>query len=201
MQRVYISGRISGLPYSEAFDKFQKIETTLRRKGYDVVNPLKNGLDISEPWETHIALDIINLLGCDSVYMMPDFSESRGALLEYNIAKLTGKTIIYGEKPRFLDIKQAIYVVFGITFEEIISQSKERPLVYARMIFSRLCIEEGLKLVKVGEILHRNHSTIVYYLKNYNIDIVYNEDFKTKCQAVRDYLNAKKQITVKTQTI
>ncbi len=39
--KIYISGKISGLPLEEARDKFQLAENRLRMGGYEPVNPLK----------------------------------------------------------------------------------------------------------------------------------------------------------------
>lgn len=38
--RVYLSGPISGRSYKEAFDFFHSFEDTLRKMGYDVLNPM-----------------------------------------------------------------------------------------------------------------------------------------------------------------
>ena len=42
--RVYISGKITGEPMDQVIAKFARAEFELATKGYDPVNPLKNGL-------------------------------------------------------------------------------------------------------------------------------------------------------------
>ena len=42
MEKIYISGQISGQPIEEVADKFEAAETMLKAQGYEVVNPLKN---------------------------------------------------------------------------------------------------------------------------------------------------------------
>ena len=40
MEKIYISGRISGLPIEEVAAKFDETETKLKAQGYEVINPL-----------------------------------------------------------------------------------------------------------------------------------------------------------------
>ena len=44
MEKIYISGQISGQPIEEVAAKFEAAETMLKAQGYEVVNPLKNGI-------------------------------------------------------------------------------------------------------------------------------------------------------------
>jgi len=86
MGKVYISGQISGLPIEEVKEKFSSVEAQLIAQGYEVVNPLKNGLPWNAPWELHIAMDIVLLMGCDTIYLLTGWDNSRGATLEKNFA-------------------------------------------------------------------------------------------------------------------
>ena len=63
-----------------------------------------------------MALDIVLLMGCESIYLLPDWEHSRGATLEKTIAELTGKLLIYEKTTRNEDIKQAITEVTGLLF-------------------------------------------------------------------------------------
>ena len=54
MEKIYISGRISGLPIEEVAAKFDETETKLKAQGYEVINPLKNGIPATASWEAHI---------------------------------------------------------------------------------------------------------------------------------------------------
>lgn len=51
--RIYISGKISGLPYKEAEQRFEDAEALLTELGFEVINPLKNGLAAHEEWIKH----------------------------------------------------------------------------------------------------------------------------------------------------
>ena len=92
--KIYISGQISGLPLDEVKAKFQDAEKRIVEHGYEAVNPLKNGIPDSEAWEVHMAADIVLLLDCDAIYMLPGWESSKGATLEKNIAERTGKKIL-----------------------------------------------------------------------------------------------------------
>ena len=39
--RVYIAGKVTGLPIGEVYTKFGAAEFWLKQQGYDVVNPLR----------------------------------------------------------------------------------------------------------------------------------------------------------------
>jgi len=92
--KVYISGRVTGLPYEEAWMNFQMVEDLLIEDGYDVVNPLRNGLDPDDPWEAHMKEDIRLLMGCDAIYMMDNWRSSAGANIEIGMAIMFGIRIM-----------------------------------------------------------------------------------------------------------
>lgn len=52
--RIYISGKISGLPYDEVQERFNGAEDLLTELGFEVANPLKNGLDKDNSWNEHL---------------------------------------------------------------------------------------------------------------------------------------------------
>lgn len=188
MGKVYISGQISGLPIEEAKKKFGSIEAQLIAQGYEVVNPLKNGLPWNAPWELHIAMDIVLLMGCDTIYLLTGWDNSRGATLEKNFAELTKKKIIYEAAPAYSEIKQAITEVMGVSFADITGRCKELQLVYARKIFTQLTREAGLTVQAIGQLIQRSHATIIYYLKTYDDDYNYTPEFRSTANRVREYL-------------
>ena len=88
MQKVYISGRMSGLARKDYMAVFNKAEELIRARGYKVVNPAR--LPICRwPWlyrllGYRIALltDLYMLMRCDRIYKLPGWRESRGANIE-----------------------------------------------------------------------------------------------------------------------
>ncbi len=96
-ERMYISGRISGLPLEEAQLEFDRAEGVLEALGYEVLNPIwGNGLDHSASWNDHMVADIKMLLSADSVFMLPGWASSKGARIEHEIARELEKPIYYG---------------------------------------------------------------------------------------------------------
>ena len=84
--KVYISGPISGLPYEEVEKAFNEAEIRLQEQGYEVVNPLNNGLPRESTWNDHMRADLKLLLDCDAIYMLDGWTNSKGAEIEFNLA-------------------------------------------------------------------------------------------------------------------
>ena len=93
--KIYLSGKISGTDLDYVRRLFDKVATTLRALGHEVTNPLCNGLSESDPWEDHIAKDIINLIDCEGIYMLQGWEDSQGARIEYAVAKEIGLKVMY----------------------------------------------------------------------------------------------------------
>lgn len=93
--KIYISGKISGLPLDEVRAKFEWAAYQIKSFGHEAMNPLNNGLDPSEHWNKHMIADIALLLECDAIFLLPDWMNSRGARIELNIAQECGKPILF----------------------------------------------------------------------------------------------------------
>lgn len=92
--KVYISGPMTGIPdlNRKAFDEAEK-KLTLA-KCY-VANPHK--IDAPhDTYESHMAADIRELTYCDAIYLLPGWTESRGAMAEYAVAQVLGLLRIDG---------------------------------------------------------------------------------------------------------
>jgi len=93
-QKIYLSGKISGLPICEAIKNFESAENQL--KGFaDIVNPMRLRHDHDKSWQSYMKEDIKALMNCDAIAMLPNFNKSKGALIELNLAKSLGFEIIY----------------------------------------------------------------------------------------------------------
>ena len=93
--KIYLSGKISGTGLDYVRCLFDKVATTLRALGHEVVNPLCNGLSEIAPWEEHMAKDIIDLLQCEGIYMLQGWEDSQGARIEHAVAKEIGLKVMY----------------------------------------------------------------------------------------------------------
>lgn len=88
MNKVYICGKITGLPLQEAFDRFQQAENLFHPNEYIVVNPMKLPHTHDKSWESYMKECIHQLLDCTHIYCIPDeLDESKGATLERHIAE------------------------------------------------------------------------------------------------------------------
>lgn len=87
IKKIYISGKITGLPIEEVIAKFRAVEVKIRRFGFEPVSPLSNGLPLEAEWADQMGEDIKLLLKSDAIYMMADWQQSEGATLEYLIAR------------------------------------------------------------------------------------------------------------------
>lgn len=94
-EKCYVSGKISGLPWGEVERNFSFAVLQVFRLGMTPVNPLNNGVPRWMPWIVHMAVDVIILLGCESIALQDNYIDSRGARIEYWIAKKCRKNIYY----------------------------------------------------------------------------------------------------------
>jgi hypothetical protein len=191
-KKIYISGQITELSFDEAQSKFAAAERILTEQGYEVISPLKTGIPYNFPREGHIAMNIVLLIGCESVYFLPDWYLSKRATLEKNIAELTRKTILYEKAPVFVELKQAIYEVMGVSFCEIVNDGRERNYVYARMIYAYFCREKGATITDISAEIRRNHSTVIYYLRKSDDDIKFNPKFREIVNRIKIVLSQTK---------
>ena len=98
MKKIYISGKITGLPIEGASENFNRAEIYLKSKGYEVMNPMKEvPFNKSWSWGDYMRSAIILMMKCDSIYMLNTHEESKGALIELQLAKDLQMTRSYQE--------------------------------------------------------------------------------------------------------
>lgn len=86
---IYLSGKITGDDDYEA--KFAKEEQKLRNDGHIVLNPasLPEGL----PQDKYLPICMSMLDAADAIYMLDDWLESKGAIIERDYAVYQGKEV------------------------------------------------------------------------------------------------------------
>lgn len=67
-------------------DAFNDAESALRSAGFEVFNPTKNGMPVDSPWEMHMRTDIIQMMQCDALAVLPGAHYSRRAKIEIELA-------------------------------------------------------------------------------------------------------------------
>jgi hypothetical protein len=93
--KIYLSGPMTGLPdHNKPLFKYEA--SRLRALGLEVENPVDNDVNATPgAWEytDYLRADIIQLMRCQAIAMLPDWYNSRGANLEYQIAKALGMKV------------------------------------------------------------------------------------------------------------
>ena len=94
MKKIYIAGKINGLDNYRKL--FKEAEDNFIEDGYVVMNPavLGEGFD----YEVYLPICLLMLQACDTVYMLNNYKDSKGAKVELEYAKAQGKKIIYQPK-------------------------------------------------------------------------------------------------------
>lgn len=93
--RVYVAGPMTGLPEYN-FPAFHAKAAELRAKGWHVENPAENTEPPCKSWGGYMRNALRQMLTCDAIYLLPGWSESRGASIEKRLAQDLGLAIIYG---------------------------------------------------------------------------------------------------------
>lgn len=185
--KIYISGKITGLDYADVEAKFQDAQDLLSDIGFEVVNPLNNGLTKEHSWEQHMVKDIELLLPCDAIYMMNNWKNSNGASIEYDIAKRMNKYMLYEVYNATANkIQIAIYEVMGISFNQLISRNRKRDYFYARMIFAFHCNNNGINPM---EHIPFDRTMLYHYLQKYNDEKKFNPNFRVLAEKVESIVN------------
>jgi hypothetical protein len=97
--RIYVSGPMSG-KQDLNFPAFHQAAAALRAKGHKVTNPAE--LDAQDEgkalgWADYMRRDVIALMGCNAIAMLPGWQDSKGAQLEHHIAQTLGMAVLFLE--------------------------------------------------------------------------------------------------------
>lgn len=101
--RLYLAGPMSNIPQLN-FPLFHAEAYRLRMLGYDIVNPaeINGGADevtatalmtpaqLADHWLECMRADVKQLVDCDGIALLPGWGNSRGAMIESELAKGLG---------------------------------------------------------------------------------------------------------------
>ena len=96
--RVYLSGPISGHDKGNCVARFQRAEYELISRGYEVFNPMNNGLSFDSSTSQHMRRDLNELTRedkpYDAIYMMNNWNHSAGCWTEFKVALAIGLRVL-----------------------------------------------------------------------------------------------------------
>jgi hypothetical protein len=93
-RRIYVSGPMTGYPDCN-FAAFHAAAERLARAGWKVFNPAENfGGRKDLPREAYLRLDLAMLAQCEAIALLAGWEDSRGAKLEYAVARELGCDVI-----------------------------------------------------------------------------------------------------------
>lgn len=93
-RKVYISGPMTGLP-EHNFPAFNAAAEMIRDTGAEVVNPAEINVPGTGVWSDYMRADIKQLCDCCSIYMLDGWMSSKGAYVEFFIARELGMKIYF----------------------------------------------------------------------------------------------------------
>ena len=92
--RIYIAGPMTGLPEFN-YPAFRLAADKLRASGFRVTSPNELHVGTDQSWDFYMRSAIKALVDCDVIFMLRNWELSRGALIEYDLAKKLGFGVIY----------------------------------------------------------------------------------------------------------
>lgn len=92
-EKVFISGKVSGIEYYVAYQTFANADRLLSQQGYKVINPMKI-CKKHWSWVRCMAKCLWAIMFCHKIHQLPNWQESRGARIEYKWAKFLRKRFI-----------------------------------------------------------------------------------------------------------
>ena len=98
-KKMYISGPISGIDKPEAFANFRHASEVVKQAGWTPINPMAmESFELS--WSTYmqIASAILDSGEIDGIYMLRGWRKSRGALIEWLLARRLEIPIYYQDE-------------------------------------------------------------------------------------------------------
>ena len=178
-EKVYISGRTNGLPPEAVQQKFEIAEAYIKAMGKLPINPIaERGTD-----KVDLASEIESLLKADSVFILDNWLDCKKSRIILKIAEEYDIPILFESmacKSVIVEkLKDAILHVMGFKFQEIIIKSRKKDLFFARMIIINHCFtNEKMNFVEIGEIINRDHTTVLHGIKTYRNEMKYNSSFR-----------------------
>ena len=101
---IYLSGPITGQDLEVTKTLFKNAQEAYEQHGHTVFNPFNNGLPNDASYYEHMRTDLTALLQSDIVVFLPGWENSRGCLVELQVASACGIRCAFNPLNFFRDI-------------------------------------------------------------------------------------------------
>jgi hypothetical protein len=93
-KRCYIAGKISDLPETEWRANFEQAKVEVLAMGYEPVSPVDLDHCHDNSWLNCVRVDLTAMLTCNILFAQHNWSVSKGATIEVELARSLGLIII-----------------------------------------------------------------------------------------------------------
>lgn len=95
--RWYVAGPMTGMLDSN-YPAFDAAAAALRARGFHVENPAENPAPPCGSWRAYMAMAVAQVARCDAVALLPGWEVSKGACVEFDLARGLGLQIMTIER-------------------------------------------------------------------------------------------------------
>lgn len=86
-------------------------------------------------------------------------------------------------------------IICNLTNADVFEKKRLRDNVEARLIYAKILRDVGYPFMGIGKSLNKDHSTIIYYITQFDNMYVTSQFFRDKYKLVKDYLDESKEIS------
>lgn len=86
-------------------------------------------------------------------------------------------------------IIQTVCSKWRVLYSDVVGNCRKQPLPFIRMTIAYFLRQyTTLSLMQIGSLLHRKHCTVIYYLKAYESEFRFNEEFRNFAKSIKEDL-------------
>ena len=104
-KKIYLSLPISRYDLEERRAAAMERQRRLEERGFEVLNPMDNGLPSDAGTHAHMRRDFEMLLRCDAIYLMERWAHSAGCDVEFLVAVACGMEVYFEENDKLTRFK------------------------------------------------------------------------------------------------